>query len=291
MTSRRPGGRGRAVAWVAAYGLLCAVLFSVAWIGAGATVARGQDVVPGRVANSTSPSVTPGANTTPSRPWVIAGDLQTPSYVVPATPKAVRTMAPFQMDIYKKGIFVSQINKHTCMSAAVQNMLNLMSRKPDITAARQIEISVLLTANTTKADSLNGGYGPASWAMSMDQLGGGKYELLIDDSLDEALRDAAVALRKTGRPVGLLTWWGAHSWVMTGFVSDADPRYFPKTFHVNGAFIVDPFYPRLSSIWGQTIGPDAYRDWYDMEHNYIGWKRPEGHYRDRDGKWLLVIPV
>jgi len=28
-----------------------------------------------------------------------------------------------------------------------------------------------------------------------------------------------------------------------------------------------------------------------MAKNYIGWKRPEGHYPDRDGKWLLVIPV
>ena len=28
-----------------------------------------------------------------------------------------------------------------------------------------------------------------------------------------------------------------------------------------------------------------------MAHNYIGWKRPEGHYPDRDGKWLLVIPI
>jgi hypothetical protein len=276
----------------AAYGLLCAVLFSVAWVAAGATTARGRDAAShSPAANSPSPAVTALADTTPGRPWDMAADLETPSYVMTAQPKAVRTTAPFEMDIYKTGTFVSQINKHTCMAAAVQNMLNIMSRQPDLSEARQIEISNLLTANTTREDSLNGGYGPASWAISMDQLGGGKYELFVDNSLDEALRDAALGLRKTGRPVGLLSWWGAHSWVMTGFVSDGDPRYFPKTFHVNGAFIVDPFYPRLSSIWGQTIGPDAYRDWYDMQHNYIGWKRPEGHYPGRDGKWLLVIPV
>jgi hypothetical protein len=98
-----------------------------------------------------------------------------------------------------------------------------------------------------------------------------------------------VALRRTGRPVGLLTWWGAHSWVLTGFRSDRDPRKY-STFKVYGAYIVDPFYPRHSSIWGQTFGPDTYRNWTDMGHNFIGWKRPEGRYPGRDGKWLVVLP-
>jgi hypothetical protein len=78
---------------------------------------------------------------------------------------------------------------------------------------------------------------------------------------------------------------------MTGFKADADPLLFPDNFTLSGAYIVDPFYPRVSSIWGQTLGPDTFRNMDDMAHNYIGWKRPEGHYPGRDGKWLLVIPV
>jgi hypothetical protein len=125
----------------------------------------------------------------------------------------------------------------------------------------------------------------------MPQLGDGEYKLVIDSTFDQAMKDAALALARTSRPVGLLTWWGAHSWVMTGFRADADPLLFPDTFVLKGAFIVDPFYPRVSSIWGQTLGPDTFRDMTAMAHNYIGWKRPEGRYPDRDGKWLLVIPV
>jgi hypothetical protein len=124
----------------------------------------------------------------------------------------------------------------------------------------------------------------------MTQLSGGHYKLLVDDSLIQAMNDAATALRKTGRPVGLLSWWGAHSWVMTGFKSDHDPRYYAANFTITGAFIVDPYYPRHSSIWGQTLGPDTFRDMAAMAHNYIGWKRPEGRYPGRDGKWLLVVP-
>ena len=102
--------------------------------------------------------------------------------------------------------------------------------------------------------------------------------------------DAATALRATNRPVGLLAWKGAHSWVMTGFQSTYDPRYYPGYFTVTGAYIVDPFYPRLSKIWGQTLAPDTFRDMTAMAHNYLPWKRPEGHYPGRDGKWLLVVP-
>jgi hypothetical protein len=78
---------------------------------------------------------------------------------------------------------------------------------------------------------------------------------------------------------------------MTGFRADADPLLFPNTFKLKGAYIVDPFYPRLSTIWGQTLGPDTFYSMPSMARNYLFWKRPEGHYPARDGKWLLVVPI
>ena len=41
------------------------------------------------------------------------------------------------------------------------------------------------------------------------------------------LRDAAIAITKTGSPAILLAWRGAHTWVMTGYRADADPTIFP----------------------------------------------------------------
>jgi hypothetical protein len=283
---RRPEARRRWLAGAAVYAAVCLGLASFSWVAVG-TVAAGGRSSPAAGSPGPSKASTAPESTWPDD-WPVA--MSTPDYDVTAAPKAVSTMTYFEMDVYRPNTFVSQVSKQTCMAAAMQNMLNIIGPKIDLSGQRQAEISTALIANTTKEDSHNGGYGPLGWAITMKQFGAGNYKLLIDNSLDQALSDAAVALRKTGRPVGLLTWWGAHSWVMTGFESYGDPRYFPKTFHVNGAYIVDPFYPRVSSIWGQTIGPDIFRDYYAMQHNYIGWKRPEGHYADRDGKWLLVVP-
>ncbi len=289
---RKPPARHRTIAGAIAYAALCAFVASAAWVATGTVIAGG----PSHPGTTSTPSAAASFDSTPlpiGSPvdgYPVA--LATPRYPKGPTAKPATTMAPFEMDIYRPNTFVSQINHYTCMAAAIQNMLNIRGPKIDRSTARQIEISTLLTKNTAAipGDSKNGGYGPEGWAVTLTELGMGRYKMLIRNSMQQAIDDAAWYLRLTGRPVGLLTWWGAHSWVMTGFQSDGDPRYFPKTFHVNGAMIVDPFYPRISSIWGQTIGPDIFRDWYAMQHNYIGWKRPEGHYPDRDGKWLLVVP-
>ena len=292
MKARRSGRRWRPLLGVAAYVALCAILGSITWVAVGSVAARGPAATPPPIVALATPTdtVEPSPTGTPASPTPTPTPEITPLPTDPPSPTPSPTVASFEMDIYRPKTFVSQITKTACMAAAVQNMLNIIGPKIDLTPARQNVISTALVGNTTKTDSLNGGYGPAGWAITMTQMGGGNYKLLIDNSLDQALHDAASALRKTRRPVGLLSWWGAHSWVMTGFRSSHDPRYYPTNYTIEGAYIVDPFYPRKSTIWGQTLGPDTFRDMPAMTHNYIGWKRPEGHYPGRDGKWLLVVP-
>ena len=283
---RRSRGRLRSLLGVGGYLAVCVILASAAWVTVGTVAARGPAGTPANIAAvPTRDGAAPTASPTPdptSTPFPL------PSF--PDFPTPTPSPGPFTIDLYRKGTFISQVSKYACMAGATQNMLNIIGPKIDVTPTRQVEISHTIIANTTKTDSHNGGYGPAGWAITMTQLSGGHYKLLVDDSLIQAMNDAATALRKTGRPVGLLSWWGAHSWVMTGFKSDHDPRYYSVNFNVTGAFIVDPYYPRHSSIWGQTLGPDTFRDMAAMTHNYIGWKRPEGKYPGRDGKWLLVVP-
>ena len=283
--TRREAGRKQFP--VAAYAALCLIVGVVAF-------ASTMVVAPAAQAGASSPSqiaAVPSPTPTPtSTPAPTPTPTPTPSPTPAPTPTPAPEKGPFTIDLYRPGTFVSQMTREYCMAGAIQNMLNIIGPKIDLTAAKQNEISTALIANTTRTDSLNGGYGPLGWAITMGQMGAGHYKLLIDTSLDQALHDAASALRKTRRPVGLLSWWGAHSWVMTGFRSSHDPRYYPTNYDIYGAYIVDPFYPRHSSIWGQTLGPDTFRDMPAMTHNYIGWKRPEGHYPGRDGKWLLVVP-
>ena len=229
----------------------------------------------------------PSASSVAANASVIAARPSDPA----PTPVASPTKSSFTMDIYKAGTFITQNDREYCMAGAVQNMLNIIGPGLDLTTAKQTQIATLLDSLTTSEDSYDGGFGPGGWALAMPKLGAGNYKLVVDSTFNEAMKDAALAISETGRPVGLLTWYGAHSWVMTGFKADADPLLFPSTFQLKGAYIVDPFYPRLSSIWGQTLGPDSYRDMAAMAHNYLGWKRPEGRYPSRDGKWLLVVPV
>jgi hypothetical protein len=97
-------------------------------------------------------------------------------------------------------------------------------------------------------------------------------------------------MRLTNRPVGLLTWRGAHSWVMSGFTATADPAVNAK-FRVLGIYAEDVWWPRISSIWGASNPPDTLVDVYDLDIDYLPWKRPRGTYPDKDGLYVLVVPV
>ena len=77
---------------------------------------------------------------------------------------------------------------------------------------------------------------------------------------------------------------------MTGFRADADPAVF-KNAKMEGAYILDPWYPRVSSIWGPSDPAGTFQDAAEMQRNFLPWKRPEGSYPDRDGLWITVAPT
>ena len=105
-----------------------------------------------------------------------------------------------------------------------------------------------------------------------------------------ALRDAAAAIKKTKSPAILLAWRGAHTWVMTGYRADSDPAMF-RNAKIDGAYILDPWYPDVSSIWGPSNPPGFFTTFGELQDNFLPWKRPEGHYPDRDGLFITVVPT
>ena len=127
-------------------------------------------------------------------------------------------------------------------------------------------------------------------ALALDAYGATGYEVRGYETRQDALRDAAVALEATGSPVILLAWRGAHTWVMTGYRADADPTFF-RDATVEGAYVLDPWYPWVSSIWGPSDPPGTFQDAAEMERNYLRWKRPEGAYPERDGLFISVVPT
>jgi hypothetical protein len=91
-------------------------------------------------------------------------------------------------------------------------------------------------------------------------------------------------------PVIIIAWRGAHTWIMSGFKANADPAIFDDAV-VSGTYILDPWYPRISSIWGPSDPPGTFQNSAEMVRNFLPWKRPEGKYPDRDGKFIIIVPT
>jgi len=185
--------------------------------------------------------------------------------------------------------FITEVDKDWCAVAGTQMVLALHG-KADLSEQFQRTLAGRIGEWESRRDSLNGEWGPAAIVAALRAYGVKGYEVRAYESRADALQDAAHAIADTHAPVLLLAWRGAHTWVMTGFRADADPLLFDDT-RVSGAYILDPWYPRNSSIWGQSDPPGTYQDASEMRRNYLPWKRPEGHYPDRDGLFIAVVPT
>ena len=256
-------------------------MLTLDWLGRAASATA---LPPGSVAprspgpGNTTPAATVSASSQPT-PVPTAGPSDSPA---PST-------GPFTMDAYRRGVFVTEETEISCASAAIQIVVNLVRPPVDTSTAFQRRITSLAADFTTPHDSRNGGWGPAGMAAAITDLSGVPYELRIAPSRAAALRLAATAIRASGRPVVLLVWRGAHAWVMTGFTATYDPRK-ATSFTVTTARILDPWFPRVSRTWGPSAPPDASHGPADLIRNYLAWKRPEGPYPDRDGRFLLLVP-
>jgi hypothetical protein len=194
------------------------------------------------------------------------------------------------MDLYRKTAFASELKPIFCVPAAMQTSINIMKRgRTDLTMATQKSLYRL--ARQYSGPKLSGaGAEPEGWAEGLNRLGYGPYVVDVKASRRDAIHIAAWALRMTGRPVGLLVWRGAHSWVMSGFTATADPAY-TDDFKVTGLRIEDVWYPRISSIWGSSRPPDALVPAGLMSEDYLQWRRPTARYPGKDGKYVMVLPV
>jgi hypothetical protein len=214
-----------------------------------------------------------------------------PSATLEPTPEPTPARVPIDLDIAADpaGIFASEVKDTWCSPAGVQITLAFVG-KADTSVGFQRELQSRVHEWESAADSHNGEWGPSAMALALDAYGAPGYQVRAYKTRQDALRDAAAAIESTGSPVILLAWRGAHTWVMTGFRADADPAVFPDA-KVAGAYIVDPWYPRVSSIWGPSDPPGTFQDEREMVRNFLGWKRPEGHYPDRDGLFIAVVPT
>ena len=242
----------------------------------------------------TDPPETPAPTPTPQPtpiPSLEPGATPTPTPEPTPTPTPAPERKPVDVDIVDdpKAMFASQVHNDWCASAGVQMVLAVLGLA-DTSDRTQREIAGRVREWESYDDSHNGEWGPAAITLALEAYGAPGYEIRAFKSRSSALRDAAIAIKTTGAPVVLLTWRGAHTWVMTGYRADADPTIF-KNAKVTGTYILDPWYPRISSIWGASDRAGTFQNEAEMKRNFLQWKRPEGKYPDRDGLWITVVPT
>jgi hypothetical protein len=186
-------------------------------------------------------------------------------------------------------VFAHQLDHDWCAPAGLQMTLAVLGLG-NTSADFQKEIAGRVRDFETWDDSHNYNWGPSAMAAALAAYGAPGYEIRAYDFRGDALRDAALAIEETNSPAILVAWKGAHTWVMTGYRADADPKQFPDAV-IEGTYILDPWYPWVSSIWGPSDPPNTFQDLAEMKRNFLPWKRPEGAYPDRDGKWIILVPT
>lgn len=221
----------------------------------------------------------------------------------PAPPSLQDDPAPgtrqgtFSINLAEPADHVPQYTPYWCIGASIQMMLNIVGVTSDETrpsqerymrAARGGGTSTATASSGENAGGLRGA-GSGGWARALTQLGAGRYEERVIDGYTTAVRAAAVALRQTGRPVGLIVWRGAHAWVMTGFTATADPLLDPS-FRLTGVYVHDSWYPRVSSIWGPGQKPNTWISTITLKADFLP-RRPGGRHADQAGKYVIVMPV
>lgn len=242
---------------------------------------------PGTVRVTDPPATDPPATPAPSLGSPDPG--ATPQSTPEPTPEPVREAVDLRITDEPKAYFASQLTKDWCTPAAVQMVLALHDLV-DTSDRVQKEIAGRVREWEARSDSLNGKWGPGAMALALDAYGAPGYEVRAFETRQGALRDSARAIQATGAPVILLAWRGAHTWVMTGFKADADPTIF-RDAHIDGTYILDPWYPRISTLWGASDPAGGFQNEAEMERNFLKWRRPEGRYPDRDGLYITVTPT
>ncbi len=231
-------------------------------------------------AEASSAVIAPAATVPPAAVPPVA----TPSPAAEHVPALAR---PFAIDLYRPGDFVAQYTFDWCVGASLQMMLNLVRPGAERSRLRQQQLWELARARSA---SYYGGANPRGWTAALNELGVGPYALVGVTDYATALGTAATALRRTGRPVGLVMWGGRHAWVMSGFTSRGDPLT-SAGFVVTGVRVLDPLYPSGSSTWGPSPRPDTLLSPAALDDTFVprhGRRQPD---YAAPGSYVLVLPL
>jgi hypothetical protein len=97
-------------------------------------------------------------------------------------------------------------------------------------------------------------------------------------------------MRFTNKPAGLWVWNGEHAWVVSGFTSTADPAY-TDAFDVTGVWVEDPWYGRVSRLWGPGRKPHTYLSPRQLRRAWTPFSSVHRPQYGEKGMFVVIAPV
>ena len=191
----------------------------------------------------------------PSPRWNATGDLSRvePALATPAKPAALRWTGAF--NLYRATAFVTQKEFKWCVAASVQMMVNIVGHTADRSGATQESMLAYAQSNDHGPWGPGGGTDVTGWIVALRHFGAGRYRAVGTNTPSQALRIAAIAMRQTGRPAGMLVMDGQHAWVLHGFESRTDPRRDHRA-RISSVRVSGPLYP-IQQKHGYDMRPNT----------------------------------
>ena len=193
-----------------------------------------------------------------------------------------------KFSVWRNGAFATQYLDYSCVGATVQMTLNLVKGAHNHSKSHQLSYLAYAAANS-KYPVTDGGADPQGWAVALNHFGAGNdWGWTTSSTRQAALNEAAKQIRETGKPVGLLVYYGRHAWLMTGFEATADPAT-TNDYNVTAAEVVGPLWPD-GTLNGKPFdpGPGTWLSTPDLVRKFNAYTQPDQPIWY--GKYVTVVP-
>lgn len=192
------------------------------------------------------------------------------------------------ISLYRPGAFTTQKTWLWCTAAGIQILRNVVRGTDDHTKAGQRRYFDWMRKRNRYALPVTAGVDPQGWTAGMRRFVDDRYRLVSSPTFKDALKLAAIRMRKTNLPVGVAVAHGGHAWILVGFTATADPAR-TREFRVTSVRVVGPLYGRQSRN-GYDMKPDTRLSTVQFKRFFTSWR-----YAPKrmiwDGRFVSIQPV
>ena len=210
-----------------------------------------------------------------------------PVVVVAAAIIPPATSSAYRRDVYFRAGYERQVDGRTCTAASSAMMMNYIARR-DLNL-RQMTILRYEQPRDALNDAVQHGSDPLGWAKAATYFSAytghpTTYAWQAYGTKSAALKAAARAIARYGKPVGIVAWGGGHAIVMTGFEASRNPS--SGDFTLRYIWTSDPY------TRGITVG--IHRQWTASSFAFTRYNQTDATPKYDKlwiGKYIIIAPT